>query len=140
MYYNEPLPIALDREVTIDMTKLAAKGVNTPDTQVILRTDGNTVSFVISDYFADMPPVDVKTHFFTGANGTSSTQSYWIRLNLTAREFYEKLKFENDPESEVFFIQTEERVYVNVLLGEKGLYISIQTAHKTVYEGGPAQS
>ena len=140
MPYIEPLPITLDRDVTIDMTKLAAKAVHTPDTQVILHTDGNTASFVISDYFADMPPVDVETNFFTGANGTTSTQSYWIRLNLTAREFYEKLKIENDPESEVFFIQTEERVYVNVLLGEKGLHISIQTAHKTVYEGGPTQS
>lgn len=139
MYYNEPLPIVLDREVTIDMTKLAAKDVNTPDTQVILRTDGNAVSFVISDYFADMPPVDVKTYFSTGANGTKSTQSCWIRLNLTAKEFYEKLKIENDPESEVFFIQTEETVYVNVLLSVKGLHISIQTAHNTVYEGGPAQ-
>ena len=140
MHYNDPLPIALDREVTIDMTKLAAKDVNTPDTQVILRTDGNTVSFVISDYFADMPPVVVKTNFLTGANGTKSFQSYWIRLNLTAKEFYEKLKIENDPESDVFFIQTEETVYVNVLFGEKGLHISIQTAHSTVYEGGPTQS
>lgn len=136
----EPLPIALDCEVIIDMSKLAAKAVYSPDTQVILRTDGITTSFVISDYFADMPPVDVKTHLSTGANGTLSTPELRTRLNLTAREFYEKMKFENDPESEVFFIQTEERVYVNVLLGEKGLHISIQTAHKTVYEGGPAQS
>ena len=140
MHYNEPLPIALDCEVTIDMAKLADKAVNTPDTQVILRTDGITTFFIISDYFADMPPVDVKTHYFSGANGVISAGSFWIRLNLTAREFYEKLKFENDPESEVFSIQTREKVYVDVLLGEKGLLISIQTAHKTVYEGGPAQS
>lgn len=135
----EPLPIVLDHEVTVDMTKLAAKAVNTPDTQVILHTDGNIVTFVVSDYFADMSPVDVKKCFFTGAKGTKSIQSYWIRLTLTAREFYEKLKIENDPESEVFSIQTEETVYVNVLLTEKGLHISIQTAHDTVYEGGPAQ-
>ena len=138
MLNNEPLPIALDCEATIDMTKLAAKAVHTPDAQVILRTDGITTSFVISDYFADMPPVDVKTYFLTGEIDIGSTQSYWIRLNLTAKEFYEKMKIENDPESEVFFIQTEEKVYVNVLLGEKGLHISVQTAHDTVYEGGPA--
>lgn len=137
---TEPLPITLDHEVTVDMTKLAAKAVNTPDTQVFLRTDGNTTFFTISDYFADMPPVDVKTNFFNGANGTKSIQVYCIRLNITAKEFYEKLKIENDPESEVFFFPTEATVYVNVLLSEKGLHISIQTARNTVYEGGPAQS
>lgn len=128
----EPLPIALDLEASIDMFKLERKAFTTGDTPVFLHTDGNTVSFVINDCFTELPPVDVKTYFYTGENGNECFNTYWIRLNLTAREFYEKMDAElqsiDEPPTEPGC-----KVYVNVLLQEDGFHVHIQTSKSTIY-------
>lgn len=139
MTNDEPQPFALDCEVIVDMIKLAAKSDISPVTQVNLRTNGNITTFAISDYYADLPPVEVESYFI-GANGTKIAKSYRIRLNLTVKEFYEKLIGENGPGNDVIFNHTEETVRVKVLPSEKGLHISLRTLLNTVYEGGPAQS
>lgn len=138
MLNNEPLPIAIDLEVTIDMDKLESKLATDGGILVILRTDGYTANVIVSDHFADMPPVDEQIHFLTGANGSRAVQDFWIRLNITAKEFYEKLVIKNEPKSDVFFIPTRVKIYVDVLILDD-FHVSIQTADSTIYEGGPAR-
>lgn len=137
MLNNDLLPIAIDLKVTIDMIHLSVKADTNADTPVILHTDGKTASFIISDYFTDMPPVDVKTLFHTTAGKTERIQDFWIRLDLTANEFYEKLKAKDTSTSDgVYFLQFEETVYVDVVLHlATGLSVFIQTSESTIYEG-----
>lgn len=138
MLNNEPLPIAIDLEVTIDVGELESKLATDGDTLVILCTDGRSANVIVSDRFADMPHVADHIHFLTDVNGTELIHDFWIRLNITAKEFYEKLVIENEPNSGTSPTLNEVKVYVNVLLMDD-LAISIQTAHNTVYEGGPAR-
>lgn len=141
MNYNEPLlqsAIAIDHEVTIDMNKLESKLDTDGATLVILHTNGFATDVIVSDIFADMPHVDVLTHYSTGENGAKFIQDFWIRLNITAQELYEKLVIKNDPKSDVNSIQNEVKVYVDIVnLGD--FHITIQTAHSIIYEGGTAR-
>ena len=139
MLNNEPVPIAIDLEVTVDTGKLESKLTTDGGTLVILRTDGRTANFIISDRFADMDMTHVDNHFcsITGQNGTEIIQDFWIRLNITAKEFYEKL-IKNEPKSDVYYIQTEVKVYVDVLILDD-FHVTIQTADSTIYEGSPAR-
>ena len=138
MLNNEPLAIALDLEVTIDMDRLKSKLATDGDILVILRTDGRTANVIVSDHFADMPHVVEHTRSLTGVNGTEVIQEFWIRLNITAKEFYEKLVFKNEPKSDMNFFQTTVKVYVDVIRLDD-FHVTIQTAESFIYEGGPTR-
>ena len=139
MLNNELLAIAVDLETTIDMSKLESKLATDGDTLVIIRTDGYTANVIVSDHFADMPPVDVRFHTIPGANGSVCVQDFWIRLNLSAKELYTKLSRPVPQSDTLFFVEPLVKVYVDVVV-QDDFYINIQTAHTTVYEGGPARS
>lgn len=138
MYYNEPLAIAVDLEVTVDVDRLESKLTTDGDTLVTLYTDGRTGHVIVSDRFADMPPVADSIKFITGANGTECVQDFLIRLNLTAKELYAKLTKPAPQHDSLFYSEAQVKIYVDVVLLDDFLII-IQTAHDTVYEGGPAR-
>lgn len=134
MLINEPLAIALDLKVIIDMKRLESKLATDGDTLVILHTDGHSARVIVSDRFADMPSVDDHTSFLTDANGTKIIHDFWIRLNITAKEFYEKLVNKSGESS----VPSAVKIYVDVLILEEP-HVIIQTVVSTIYEGGPAR-
>lgn len=114
MLFNEPLPLVLDREVTINMDFLSIASVNENGNRLVtLTTDGSTVSFIFGDAW-------------TCGTGLPRT-SLHIPLNITVLEFYAKLESKADP-------QEESTVFINLLLDGDEIVVTIQSHWLTVHD------
>ena len=123
MLNNEPLPIALDHELTVDMDHLFNKCLfGDGDTPVVLHVTDRS-ALIVNKTLSVIPPAEVKTYSID--NHTLFT--YWFRLSITCGELYEKLVYENDPEC-------MRKLYVNVVLGKGGYRVSIQSSRTTIHE------
>ena len=119
----EPLPIALDHELTVDMDHLFNKCLfGDDDTPVVLHVTERS-ALIVNKTLANIPPAEVKTYFL----GNHTLSSYWFRLSITCGELYEKLVCENDPES-------VRKLYVDVVLGKDGYHVLIQTERTAIHE------
>lgn len=138
MYRNEPLPIALDHEVTIplDMTEFHLSTAG--NSHVVLRIDENSSSFFPSnpriDRFIDKP-VNVKTILQVGEAGIKFIPAIYINLKLTFNELFGKLAFESDPQSDGTNPNVHvAKAYVNVLLRDGTFHVHIQTPKATIHD------
>lgn len=138
MHYNEPLPIALDHEVTfrLDMAEFFLS--TAANSHVVLRIDENSSSLFPSnskmDRFFDKP-VNVKTFLQVGEAGIKFISAIFINLKLTFNELYGKLSFESDPQSDGSNpIIPIAKAYVNVLLRDGTYHVHIQTSKATIHD------
>lgn len=136
MHYNEPLPIALDHEVTfrLDMTEFNL----TTNPHVVLRIDEHSSSIFPSiprlDRFIDAP-VNVKAILQVGEAGIKFISAVFINLNLTFNELFGKLSFESDPQSDGTNTNVPvAKAYVNVLLRDGTYHVHIQTSKATIHD------
>lgn len=138
MHYNEPMPIALDHEVTfrLDMAEfyLSTAGVS----HVVLRIDEDG-SYLFPtnpriDRFIDKP-VNVKAILQVGEAGIKFISAIYINLNLTFKELFSGLTFKRDPQSDDTTLNTPvANVYVNVLLQDDTFHVLIQTPQSTIHD------
>ena len=137
MNYNEPLPIALDHEVTFHLDTVEFDLSTNADSHVVLRIDENSSSLFPShphiDSFIDAP-VNVKTILQVGEGGIKFISAIYINLNLTFKEFVAGLTFESDPHSDDTIPNGPvAKAYVNVLLRDGTYLVHIQTPHSTIH-------
>lgn len=138
MHYNEPLPIALDHEVTFRLDMAEFDLSTNPDSHVVLRIDEDSSSLFPSNpllnRFID-EPVNVKAILQVGEAGIKFISAIYINLKLTFNELFGKLSFESDPQSDGMCpnIPTA-KAYVNVLLRDGTYHVHIQTSKATIHD------
>lgn len=138
MHYNEPLPIALDHEVTFRLDMAVYDLSTAANSHVVLRIDENSSSLLPSnpliDHFIDKP-VNVKAILQVGEAGIKFSSAIYINLNLSFNELFGKLSFESDPQSDGTNpnIPTA-KAYVNVLLRDDTFHVHIQTSKATIHD------
>lgn len=111
MHFNEPLPITLDCEITIDMDCLFLSTLRNGDSPVILTTDGTTVTFLFNGF---------------NCNTGLPCNTLQIPLNITCKEFFAKV------DSTAY--QPEVKVFVDLLLKGDDLSVTIQSHWFTVHD------
>ena len=138
MYYNEPLPIALDHEVTFDLDMVKFDLNVNPDSHVVLRIDEDSSSLFPSDPTLDRfidAPVNVKAILQAGKAGIEFISAIFINLNLSFKELVAGLTFESDPQSDgTFPDDLVAKAYVNVLLRDGTYHVHIQTPQSTIHD------
>lgn len=139
MNYNEPLPIALDHEVTFRSDMAEFYLTTAANSHVVLRIGEDRSSLFPSntrlDRFID-EPVNVKAILQVGEAGIKFISAIYINLELTFNELFGKLSFESDPQSDGTNpnISTA-KAYVNVLLRDGTFHVHIQTSKATIHDG-----
>lgn len=138
MRYNEPLPIALDHEVTFLLNMVEFDLFTNPASHVVLRIDEDSSSLYPShpllDSFIDKP-VNVKAILQTGEAGIKFISAIYINLNLTFKELVAGLTFESDPQSDGTFPDDfVAKAYVNVMLRDGTYHVHIQTPKATIHD------
>lgn len=111
MHFNEPLPIAIDREVTIDMDCLFLSTLHNGDNPVILTTDGTSVTFLFNNF---------------SCNTGLPRNTLQIPLDITCKEFFAKV------DSTAYLPEVE--VFVDLLLKGDDLSVTIQSHWLTVHD------
>lgn len=138
MHYNEPLPIALDHEVTFHLEMAEFDLFTHANSPVVLRIDEHSSSFFPFDHQLDRafnPPVDVKTVLQVGETGIKFISAILIRLNLTVKELFKGLVFEGDSQTDGEFPNDPvAKAYVNVLLRDGTYHVHIQTPHTVIHD------
>ena len=138
MHCNEPLPIALDHEVTIHLEMADLDMLTHANSPVVLRIDEHNSSFFSFDHTIDRDfttPVDVKTTLQVGETGIRFISAIWIHLNLTVKELFAKLVFEGDSQSDGEIPNDPTaKVYVNVLLQDGTYHVHIQTPYTVIHD------
>lgn len=138
MHYNEPLPIALDHEVTLRLDMAEFNLTTNPHSHVVLRIDENSSSLFPSntrlDRFIDKP-VNVKAILQVGEAGIKFISAIYINLNLSFNELFGKLSFESDPQSDGTNPNIPiAKAYVNVLLRDGTYLVHIQTSKGIIHD------
>lgn len=137
MYSSEPLPIALDHEVTIPLETAELDLSTYANSPVVLRIDEHSSSFFPLvphlDHFNS--PVDVKTILQVDETGIKFISAIWICLNLTVKELFTGLVFDGDsqPDGDSPNDPTA-KAYVNVLLRDDTYHVLIQTPQATIHD------
>ena len=112
MHFNEPLPLVLDREVTVNLDSLYLETLIAADKPVILTTDSSTVTFI----------------FNGGTCGTGIARStLQIPLNITIGEFYAKLETTDER-------LINRKVFVDLLLKGEEISVTIQSYWLTIHD------
>lgn len=111
MIFNEPLPLVLDHEVTVNLDSLYLATLTAADKPVILTTDGSTVTFLFDDRLC-------------GSGFPCSTLQ--IPLNITIQEFYAKMETADER-------PIKHKVFVDLLLKGDEIYVSIQNCWHTIH-------
>lgn len=137
MHYNDPLPIALDHEVTFRLDMAENDLTTAANSHVVLRIDEDSSSLFPShlrlDRFIDKP-VNVKTILQVGEAGIKFISAIYINLNLTYDELFGKLSFESEPQSDGSNPNIPvAKAYVNVLLRDGTYHVHIQTSKATIH-------
>lgn len=137
MLYNEPLPIALDHEVTFRLDKAEFDMSTSANSHVVLRIDEDGSSLFPSsphiNHFIDAP-VNVKAILQVGEAGIKFISAIFINLSLTVKELFAGLTFESDPQSDGTFPDDfVAKAYVNVLLRDGTCHVHIQTPKATIH-------
>lgn len=138
MHYNEPLPIALDHEVTFRLDMAEFYLSTAANSHVVLRIDENSSSLFPSnsrlDRFIDKP-VNVKAFLQVGEAGIKFISAIFINLNLTYNELFGKLSFESNPQSDgTNPIVPVAKAYVNVLFRDGTYLVHIQSPKATIHD------
>jgi len=138
MHYNEPLPVALDHEVTFRLDMVEFDLSTNPDSHVVLRIDEDSSylfpSHHLSDRFIDKP-VNVKAILQASKAGIKFISGIYINLNLTFKELVAGLTFESDPQSDgTSPDDLVAKAYVNVLLRDGTYHVHIQTPKATIHD------
>lgn len=138
MHFNEPLPIALDREVTFHLDMAEFYLSTAANSHVVLRIDEDSASLFPStpclDRFIDNP-VNVKAILQVSEAGIKFISAIYINLNLTFNALYGKLSFESDPQSDGTNPNIPvAKAYVNVLLRDGTYLVHIQTSKATIHD------
>ena len=138
MYYNEPLPIALDHEVTFRLNQAEYHLNTAADSHVMLRIDEDSSSLFPYhhqfDRFIDTP-VDVKAFLQVGETGIKFNSAIYIHLNLTVSELFAGLVFEEGSQSDGKHPNDPvAKAYVNVLLRDDTYHVHIQTPKITIHD------
>ena len=138
MHYNEPLPIALDHEVTVRLDTAEFNSVIGANSHVVLRIDENSSSLFPShpriDRFID-EPVNVKAFLQVGEGGIKFISAIFINLNLTYKELFAGLAFKDEPQSDGTTPNVPvAKAYVNVLLRDGTYHVHIQTSKATIHD------
>lgn len=138
MHYNEPLPIALDHEVTFRLDMAEFDLSTAANSHVVLRIDEDSSSLFPSHHrfvrFIDKP-VNVKAILQTSEAGIKFISAIYINLNLTFKELFAGLTFESDLQSDGTFPNDPvAKAYVNVLLRDGTYHVHIQTAKDTIHD------
>lgn len=138
MHYNEPLPIALDHEVTFRLDMAEFDLTTAGDSHVVLRIDENSSSLSPSNPRIDRfinEPVNVKAILQAGEAGIKFFSAIYINLNLTFNELFAALAFESDPSSDGSHPNVPvAKAYVNVLLRDGTYHVLIQTSKATIHD------
>ena len=137
MNYNEPLPIALDHEVTFRLDMADFYSTTSANSHVVLRIDEDSSSLFPYhpqlDRFIDAP-VNVKAILLVGEAGIKFISAIYINLNLTFKELFAGLSFERDPQSDGTHPNVPvAKAYVNVLLRNGAYHVHIQSPHTTIH-------
>lgn len=112
MNFNEPLPLVLDREVTVNLDSLYLETLIAGNKPVILTTDGCSVTFV----------------FNGGSCGTGiACSTLQIPLDITIQEFYAKL--ETADERLIY-----RKVFVDLLLKGDEINVTIQSYWDSIHD------
>ena len=139
MYCNEPLPIALDHEVTIQLRMAEFFLTTAGKSHVVLRIDEDS-SYLFpyhpqSDRDFINKTVDVKTIFQVGEAGIKFISGIFITLNLSYKELFAGLEFERDPQSDgTLPNEPVAKAYVNVLLRDDTYHVLIQTPKGIIHD------
>lgn len=138
MHYNEPLPIALDHEVTFRLDMTEFNSTTAGNSHVVLRIDENRSSLFPSnprlERFID-EPVNVKAILQVGEAGIKFISAIYINLKLTFNELFGKLSFESDPQSDGTIPNVPvAKAYVNVLLRDDTYHVHIQTSKGIIHD------
>lgn len=138
MNHNEPLPIALDHEVTFHLDMAEFDLSTAANSHVVLRIDENSSSLFPShprlDRFIDKP-VNVKAILQAGEAGIEFISAIYINLKLTFNELFGELAFESDPQSDGTYPNVPvAKAYVNVLLRDDTYHVHIQTPKATIHD------
>lgn len=138
MHYNEPLPIALDHEVTFRLDMAEFDLTINPHSHVVLRIDEDSSSLFPSNSLCDRfidEPVNVKAILQVSEAGIKFISAIYINLKLTFNELFGKLSFESDPQSDgTNPIIPTAKAYVNVLLRDGTYHVHIQTSKATIHD------
>ena len=137
MHYNDPLPIALDHEVTIPLDMAEFDLTTAANSHVVLRIDEDSSSLFPSnplfDRFIDAP-VNVKAFLRVSEAGIKFISAIFINLQLTYKELFAGLTFECDPQSDgTHPDDLVAKAYVNVLLKGGTYHVHIQTPKATIH-------
>lgn len=138
MHYNEPLPIALDHEVTIHLAMAEFDLSTAANSHVVLRINEDSSSLSPSnsrlDRFID-EPVNVKAILQVSEAGIKFISAIYIKLNLTFKELFGRLSFESDPQSDGTYPNDPvAKAYVNVLLRDGTYHVHIQTPKAIIHD------
>lgn len=138
MHYNEPLPIALDHEVTFPLDMAEFDLTTNPHSHVVLRIDEDSSSLYPYhpqlDRFIDKP-VNVKAILQVDEAGIKFISAIYINLKLTYNELFGNLSFESDPQSDGTNPSIPvAKAYVNVLLRDDTYHVHIQTPKTTIHD------
>lgn len=138
MHYNEPLPIALDHEVTFRWDMAVFYLTTAANSHMVLRIDENSSSLFPSNPRIDRiidAPVNVKATVQVGEAGIKFISAIFINLNLTFNELFGKLSFESDPQTDGTNPNIPvAKAYVNVLLRDGTFHVHIQTSKATIHD------
>ena len=138
MHYNEPLPIALDHEVTFPLNIAEFHLRTNANSHVVLRIDEDSSSLFPSHphmrrFINDT--VNVKAILQVGEAGIKFISAIYINLNLTVKELYAGLSFKDEPQSDDESpTDPTAKVYVNVLLQGGTYHVHIKTPHSTIHD------
>lgn len=135
--HNEPLPIALDHEVTFRLDMVEFDLLTNPNSHVVLRIDEDSSSLFPSkpriDRFID-EPVNVKAVLQVGEAGIKFISAIYINLNLSYKELFKGLSFKDEPQSDGTNPNVPvAKAYVNVLLRDGTFHVHIQTPKATIH-------
>lgn len=137
MHYNDPLPIALDHEVTLPLNMAEFYLRTKANSHVVLRIDEDKSSLFPSDsridHFID-EPVNVKAILQVGEAGIKFISAIYINLNLTFKDLFAGLTFESDPQSDGTPNIPTAKAYVDVLLRDDTFHVLIQTPQSTIHD------
>lgn len=138
MHYNEPLPIALDHEVTFRLDTAEFYLNTAGDSQVVLRIDENSSSLFPTNSRLNRfigAPVNVKATLQVSEAGIKFISAIFINLNLTYKQLFAGLTFEDEPQSDGTNPHVPvAKAYVNVLLRDGTYLVHIQTSKATIHD------
>lgn len=137
MHYNEPLPIALDHEVTFQLDKAEHYLRLAADSHVMLRIGEYSSSLLPHNPKIDRSidkPVSVNAFLQGGEADIKIPPAIYINLNLTYKELFAGLTFERDPQSDGTHPNDPiAKAYVNVLYRHGTFYVHIQTPKAIIH-------